>query len=106
MPSRTKFDKTDEMIAERRQGTGKMPDDMPKWMASTITNIDKWSRWIGNVVCWISMPLMFAMVYTNVCNGLRGSSKKIIFSSNNVGVRYEQIFLWRFIYAWRWIRSF
>ena len=52
MPSRTKFDKSDEMIAERRQGTGKMPDDMPKWMASTITNIDKSSKWIGNVVCW------------------------------------------------------
>ena len=63
MPSRTKLDKSDEMIAERRQGTGKMPDDMPKWMASTITSIDKWSRWIGNVVCWISIPLMFAMVY-------------------------------------------
>ena len=63
MPSRTKFDKSDEMIAERRQGTGKMPDDMPKWMASTITNIDKSSKWIGNVVCWITMPLMFAMVY-------------------------------------------
>ena len=63
MPSRTKLDKSDEMIAERRQGTGKMPDDMPKWMASTITNNDKCSRWIGNVVCWITMPLMFAMVY-------------------------------------------
>jgi TRAP-type mannitol/chloroaromatic compound transport system permease small subunit len=63
MPSRTKFDKSDEMIAERRQGTGKMPDDMPKWMASTITNIDKSSKWIGNIVCWITMPLMFAMVY-------------------------------------------
>ena len=63
MPSRTKLDKSDEMIAERRQGTGKMPDDMPKWMASTIINIDKSSKWIGNVVCWISMPLMFAMVY-------------------------------------------
>jgi TRAP-type mannitol/chloroaromatic compound transport system permease small subunit len=63
MPSRTKLDKSDEMIAERRQGTGKMPDDMPKWMASTITNIDKSSKWIGNVVCWITMPLMFAMVY-------------------------------------------
>jgi TRAP-type mannitol/chloroaromatic compound transport system permease small subunit len=61
MPSRTKFDKSDEMIAERRQGTGKMPDDMPKWMASTIINIDKWSKWIGNVVCW--MPLMLAMTY-------------------------------------------
>ena len=63
MPSRTKLDKSDEMIAERRQGTGKMPDDMPKWMASTIINIDKWSKWIGNVVCWITMPLMLAMVY-------------------------------------------
>jgi len=63
MPSRTKLDKSDEMIAERRQGAGKMPDDMPKWMASTINNIDKWSRWIGNVVCWITMPLMLAMVY-------------------------------------------
>ena len=63
MPSRTKLDKSDEMIAERRQGTGKMPDDMPKWMASTIINIDKWSKWIGNVVCWITMPLMLAMTY-------------------------------------------
>jgi TRAP-type mannitol/chloroaromatic compound transport system permease small subunit len=63
MPLRTKIDVSDEMIAERRQGTGKMPDDMPKWMASTIINIDKWSKWIGNVVCWITVPLMFAMVY-------------------------------------------
>ena len=63
MPSRTKFDKSDEMIAERRQGTGKMPDDMPRWIASTITNIDKLSKWIGNVVCWITMPLMLAMTY-------------------------------------------
>ena len=63
MPSRTKLDKSDEMIAERRQGTGKMPDDMPKWMSSTIINIDKLSKWIGNVVCWITVPLMFAMTY-------------------------------------------
>ena len=63
MPLRTKIDTSDEMIAERRQGSGKMPDDMPKWMTSTITNIDKGSKWIGNVVCWITMPLMFAMVY-------------------------------------------
>ena len=63
MPSRTKLDKSDEMIAERRQGTAKMPSDMPKWMSSTITNIDKWSKRIGNVVCWITMPLMIAMVY-------------------------------------------
>ena len=63
MPLRTKLDKSDEMIAERRQGTGKMPSDMPEWMSSTITNIDKWSKRIGNVVCWITMPLMIAMVY-------------------------------------------
>jgi TRAP-type mannitol/chloroaromatic compound transport system permease small subunit len=63
MPLRTKFDKSDEMIAERRQGTGKMPDDMPRWMASTVTNIDKCSKWIGNVVCWITIPLMLAMTY-------------------------------------------
>jgi len=58
-----KLDISDEMIAERRQGIGKMPDDMPKWMANTINTIDKSSKWIGNVVCWITVPLMFAMVY-------------------------------------------
>jgi len=59
----TKLDTSDEMIAERRSGSGKMPDDMPKWMASTIINIDKFSKWIGNIVCWITMPLILAMVY-------------------------------------------
>ena len=29
-----KLDISDEMIAERRGGSGKMPQDMPKWMAS------------------------------------------------------------------------
>ena len=58
-----RLDISDEMIAERRQGTGKMPDDMPKWMANTINTIDKSSKWVGNVVCWITVPLMFAMVY-------------------------------------------
>ena len=38
-----KLDITDEMIAERRGGSGKMPNDMPKWMASTITKIDTFS---------------------------------------------------------------
>ncbi len=59
----TKLDISDEMIAERRGGSGKMPSDMPSWMASTIINIDKFSKWIGNVVCWILMPLIFAMTY-------------------------------------------
>ncbi len=59
----TKLDISDEMIAERRGGSGKMPEDMPPWMAKSIINIDKFSKWIGSVVCWILMPLIFAMTY-------------------------------------------
>ena len=59
----TKLDISDEMIAERRGGSGKMPEDMPSWMAKSIVNIDKFSKWIGNIVCWILMPLIFAMTY-------------------------------------------
>ena len=59
----TRLDISDEMIAERRGGSGKMPDDMPQWMAKTIVNIDKFSKLIGNVVCWITMPLILGMVY-------------------------------------------
>ena len=59
----TKLDISDEMIAERRSRSGKMPDDMPKWMASTIVNIDKFSKKVGNIVCWITIPLILAMVY-------------------------------------------
>ena len=58
-----KLDISDEMIAERRGGSGKMPEDMPLWMAKSITGIDKFSKWIGNIVCWILMPLIFAMTY-------------------------------------------
>ena len=32
-----KLDISDEMIAERRGGSGKMPDEMPLWMAKSIT---------------------------------------------------------------------
>ena len=59
----SKLDISDEMIAERRGSTSKMPDDMPVWMAKSIVNIDKFSKWIGNIVCWILMPLIFAMTY-------------------------------------------
>ena len=59
----SKLDISDEMIAERRGGSGKMPEDMPTWMAQSIFNIDKFSKWIGSVVCWILMPLIFAMTY-------------------------------------------
>jgi len=59
----TKLDISDELIAERRSGFGKMPDDMPKWMASTIVNIDYFSKRVGNIVCWLTIPLILAMVY-------------------------------------------
>ena len=59
----SKLDLSDEMIAERRGGLGKMPDDMPSWMAKAIIRIDKFSKIIGNIVCWILMPLIFAMTY-------------------------------------------
>ena len=59
----SKLDISDEMIAERRGGSAKMPDEMPKWMALTITKIDLFSKWVGNIVCWITIPLILGMVY-------------------------------------------
>ena len=59
-----KLDVTDELIAERRKDyTGKLPEDMPLWMAKTITYIDQFSLWIGRIVCWLILPLFGAMVY-------------------------------------------
>ena len=57
------FDISDEMIAERRGTSNKMPGDMPSWMANTILRIDKFSKIVGNIVCWILIPLIFAMTY-------------------------------------------
>ena len=59
----TNLDISDEMIAERRGGSGKMPDDMPSWMAKAIVLIDKFNKIIGNIVCWITIPLILGMVY-------------------------------------------
>ena len=70
----TKLDTTDEMIAERRGGSGQMPNDMPKWMASTIIKIDLFSKLVGNVVCWITIPLIFAMVYEVLARKLFNNS--------------------------------
>ncbi len=58
------LDITDELIAERRgDGTGKLPDDMVPWMAKAITVIDTFSLWTGRIVCLLTLPLIFAMVY-------------------------------------------
>ena len=59
----TKLDTSDEMIAERKSGSAKMPDDMPLWMTKTIVKIDKFSKLVGNIVCWITAPLILGMVY-------------------------------------------
>ena len=59
----TKLDISDEMIAERRGGSVKMPKEMPKWMATLIVRIDLFSKFIGNIVCWITIPLIFGMAY-------------------------------------------
>ena len=59
----SKLDISDEMIAERRGGSSKMPEDMPKWMSLLITKIDLFSKWVGNIVCWITIPLILGMVY-------------------------------------------
>ena len=59
----TKLDISDEMIAERRGGSNKMPKDMPLWRSKSIVGIDKFSKIIGNIVCWITIPLILGMVY-------------------------------------------
>ena len=59
----TNLDISDEMIAERRGGSSKMPDDMPTWMAKAIVSIDRFNKIIGNIVCWITIPLILGMVY-------------------------------------------
>ena len=64
------FDISDEMIAERRRTSNKMPEDMPLWMANTITKIDKFSKIVGNIVCWILIPLIFAMTYEVIARKL------------------------------------
>ena len=58
-----RLDISDEMIAERRGGSSKMPEDMPTWMSKTIVGIDRFSKVIGNIVCWITIPLILGMVY-------------------------------------------
>ena len=67
---RANFDISDEMIAERRGTSNKMPEDMPSWMANTILRIDKFSKIVGNIVCWILIPLIFAMTYEVIARKL------------------------------------
>ena len=50
----------DELIAERRSSTS-LPDDMPPTMAAVIRAIDRFSYFCGRAVCWIVVPIIFAM---------------------------------------------
>ena len=59
----SKLDISDEMIAERRGCSGKMPEDMPTWMAKSIINIDKFSKWVRIIFCLFLVPLIFSMSY-------------------------------------------
>ena len=55
---------TDEMIAGRRPDShGHLPEDMPRWMSTTIVAIDTFSLWVGRIVAWLTIPLMGAMIY-------------------------------------------
>lgn len=54
----------DEMIAGRRPDShGHLPEDMPRWMSTTIVAIDTFSLWVGRKVAWLTLPLMLVMVY-------------------------------------------
>ena len=54
----------DEMIAGRRADVrGRLPDDMPGWMANVIVAIDTVNLWVGKLAAWLLVPLMAAMVY-------------------------------------------
>ena len=55
------LDITDEMIAEGRSYTGIMPDDMPKLMAKTILSIDWFSLRVGQIACWLTVPVFLSM---------------------------------------------
>jgi TRAP-type mannitol/chloroaromatic compound transport system permease small subunit len=36
---------------------------MPRWMAGTIAAIDGFNTWVGRIASWLTIPLLFAMVY-------------------------------------------
>ena len=57
------LDALEEVIADRPAGRGvPMPDDMPRWMSIIIRAVDNFSWWCGHIICFITIPLMMAMV--------------------------------------------
>ena len=68
-PSAGTPDLIDPSLAEKRN-ISKLPDDMPPWMAAIITVIDGFSMWVGKIVGWLVLPIMFSMVYEVVARKL------------------------------------
>jgi TRAP-type C4-dicarboxylate transport system permease small subunit len=53
----------DAMIAEQRgESTHGLPNDMPQWMRRVILAVDGFSWWCGHIICFITLPLIAAMV--------------------------------------------
>ena len=57
------LDLKDELIVGRKVGFFKKPGDMSPMTYKIITNIAKFSLFIGKIVSWIIIPLFLCMVY-------------------------------------------
>jgi TRAP-type mannitol/chloroaromatic compound transport system permease small subunit len=62
-PDIPQLDVSDELIAERRSDSRRLPPDMEPWMRSVIIVIDTFSLWVGRAVCLLLIPMLFSMVY-------------------------------------------
>jgi TRAP-type mannitol/chloroaromatic compound transport system permease small subunit len=57
-------DVSEALRAGRRGDPGQpLPADMPRWMALAIDGIDGVNRWVGRIVCWLTVPLFSVMAY-------------------------------------------
>lgn len=66
-----KLDITDELIAERSDFVpGQTPEDMPPWMRRVVGTIDITNNWVGQITCFLVLPLLAIMVYEVVARKL------------------------------------
>lgn len=56
-------DLADEMLAGARAHPGGPLHGMPRWQSRTIYAIDVFSLWVGRITCWLTIPLIAAMIY-------------------------------------------
>ncbi len=62
-PDIPELDISDELIAERRSDSRRLPPDMEPWMRWVIIAIDTFSLWVGRAVCLLLIPMLVSMVY-------------------------------------------